>query len=66
MAKGDASRTLVRNVAPDQTDPLRIYVEAASGTAPQPLGFNLRVLDAEGGTVGYTTRFDAPDLQPDQ
>ena len=66
MAKGEASRTLVRNVAPDQTDPLRIYVEATSGTAPQPLGFSLRVLDAEGGTVSYTTRFDAPELQPDQ
>jgi cytochrome c oxidase accessory protein FixG len=66
MAKGEASRKLVRTVAADQTDPLRIYVESASGTAPQPLGFTLRALDAEGGMANYSTRFDAPDLQPKQ
>ena len=61
MAKAQASRRLVIPVAADQTDPLRVYVEGAAGTAPQPLHFSLRALDAEGGAARYDTRFDAPD-----
>ena len=63
MAKAEASRKLVRTVAADQTDPMRIYVLAPSGTTAQTLGFALRALDAEGGAASYTTRLDAPDPQ---
>ncbi len=66
MAKTDASRQLVRTVAADQTDPLRIYVLAPAGTAPQALSFALRALDAEGGAASYATRLDAPDPQVPQ
>ena len=57
---GIAARELVRTVAPDQTDSLRLYVSAPRGTHPQGLTFSLRALDAEGGSVRYATRFDAP------
>jgi cytochrome c oxidase accessory protein FixG len=63
MAEGEAARTLVRMVAPDQTDPLRVYVLAPNGTPAQPLGFTLKADDAEGGTASYSTRLDAPDQQ---
>ena len=66
MAKSEASRKLVRKVAADQTDPLRIYVLAPSGTPPQALGFALRGLDAEGGAEHYATRLDAPDPSDSQ
>lgn len=60
MGRKDASRRIVRNVAADQTEPLRIYVVAPAGTPEQNLGFTMRALDADGGQVYYATRFDAP------
>lgn len=64
MGKGAAARNLTRVIPADTTEPLRIYVVAPSGTGEQKLGFTLRALDAEGGTVSYETRFDAPTSQP--
>ena len=61
MARGQATRSFVRNVAADQTDPLRIYVEAPAGTHEQPISFALTALDKEGGTAQATNRFDTPD-----
>ncbi|HZU63474.1 MAG TPA: cytochrome c oxidase accessory protein CcoG [Novosphingobium sp.] len=64
MGKAEAARSLARTVAADQTEPLRVYVVAPSGTAEQSFSFTLRALDAEGGQVAYTARFDAPAAQP--
>ena len=61
MGRHDAARRLVRDVAPDQTDPVRIYVVARANTPEQKLGFTMRALDAEGGVAHYTTRLDAPE-----
>ena len=60
MGQASAARRLVRTVAADQTDSLRLYVAAPRGTGPQQLGFTMTALDAEGGTVRYASRFDAP------
>jgi hypothetical protein len=35
-------------------------VAAPAGTPHQPLAFTMKALDAEGGEVGYKTRFDSP------
>ncbi|WP_084455820.1 cytochrome c oxidase accessory protein CcoG [Novosphingobium rosa] len=61
MGKAQAARQLTRTIPADQTEPLRIYVIAPAGTAQQPLVFTLTVTDAQGGTVHYDTRFDAPE-----
>ncbi|MBS0253988.1 MAG: cytochrome c oxidase accessory protein CcoG [Proteobacteria bacterium] len=55
-----ATTTLTRTVAPDQTDSLRVYVAAPPHSQPHKLSLTLRALDAEGGTISYATRFDAP------
>ena len=60
-SRSAASRALLRQVAADQTDSLRLYVVAPAHTAPQALSFTLVGLDAEGGTTTYATSFDAPD-----
>ena len=60
MPKEAATRTLVRNVPADRTEPVRIYVVAPANTPEQKLSFTLRALDQEGGLVSYKTRFDAP------
>ena len=60
MGKGAATRELVREVAADQTESLRLYVAAPRGTRAQKLAFQLRALDAEGGSARYASRFDAP------
>ena len=65
MGRKEASRVLVRDVAPDLTDPVRIYVVAPRGTPEQSLGFVMRAMDAEGGEAHYTTRFDAPEHHED-
>ena len=65
MDRKQAARVLTRNVAPDQTDPVRIYVVAPKGTHEQDLRFDLKALDAEGGTAHYTTRIDAPESHED-
>ena len=61
MGRREAVRKLVRDVAPDQTDPVRIYVVAPAGTPEQKLSFTMRALDAEGGEAHYKTRFDSPE-----
>ncbi|HWU04388.1 MAG TPA: cytochrome c oxidase accessory protein CcoG [Novosphingobium sp.] len=63
MPQSAAARSLKRMVAPDSTDPVRVYVVAPDGTAEQKLGFTLRALDAEGGSTSYSSRFDAPQSQ---
>ena len=60
MGQAGAARQLVRTVAADQTDSLRLYVAAPRGTQPQALTFTLKALDAERGSARYATRFDAP------
>ena len=60
MGQAGAARQLVRTVAADQTDSLRLYVAAPRGTQPQALTFTLKALDAERGAARYATRFDAP------
>ncbi|MDE2303628.1 MAG: cytochrome c oxidase accessory protein CcoG [Sphingomonadales bacterium] len=60
MARANATRAIVQTLPADQSEPLRIYVEAAPGTRAQQIGFTLRALDAEGGSARYQTRFDAP------
>jgi polyferredoxin len=59
-SRSSAARSLTVAAAADQTTPLRVYVAAPAGTAPQPLEFELTALDREGGEASYHTRFDAP------
>ena len=61
MARAGAARRLVRDVAADQTDPLRIYVSAPAGTHQAPISFTITALDAEGGRTSTANRFDTPD-----
>ncbi|MFA7603870.1 MAG: cytochrome c oxidase accessory protein CcoG [Novosphingobium sp.] len=60
MPRAAAARSLARTVAPDQTEPIRLYVIAPSGTKAQDFSFSLRPLDMEGGAVTKETRFDTP------
>ncbi len=60
MPRSAATRALVRKVAADQTETLRIYVTAPAGTTAQDLRFVLRADDDEGGSDTGDTRFDAP------
>src|SRR5579863_10291361 len=56
MARSAATCTLTRNLAADQTAPLRIYVVAPRQTPPQPFALTATALDAEGGSATYQTR----------
>ena len=60
MSRTHASRQLVREVAADQTQSLRVYVTAPAGTPEQDLRFVLRTHDDEGGSDTAELRFDAP------
>jgi cytochrome c oxidase accessory protein FixG len=60
MPRSAASRTLVRTVAADQADPVRVYVVAPAGTGEQGFTMALRALDKEGGSDTHEVRFDAP------
>ena len=62
MARAGAAKRLVRDVAADQTDPLRIYVSAPAGTHQAPISFAITALDAEGGHTSTANRFDTPDI----
>ena len=64
MPRKAAARELIRIIAADRTEPLRIYVAAAANTPVQALGFTLRALDSEGGEVAYQTRLDSPVAAP--
>ena len=61
MPRSAAARALVREVAADRAEPVRVYVVAPAGTAAQDLRFTLRALDADGGSDVHETRFDAPE-----
>jgi len=61
VSREQASRVLVRDVAADQVAPLRVYVIAPEGTAPQKFTFELKALDKEGGGDTSEVRFDAPE-----
>jgi cytochrome c oxidase accessory protein FixG len=58
MPRAAAATRLTRLVAADQTEPLRVYVVAPPGTAPQPLAFTLTAGEARAHAA---TRFDAPE-----
>ena len=60
-SRASAARTLIRTVSPDQADPVRVYVIAPRGTAPQDFSFTLRALDSQGGSDAHHTHFDAPE-----
>ncbi len=60
MPRDRAARTLKFDVAADQTNPLRVYVVAPGGTAPQHFSFTLKAQDQEGGGDASKVRFDAP------
>jgi cytochrome c oxidase accessory protein FixG len=60
MPRDSAARSLMQNVAADQTDAVRIYVVAPRGTPTQGFRFTLRAIDREGGGITEQTRFDAP------
>jgi cytochrome c oxidase accessory protein FixG len=61
IARNAAARRLEFTVAPDQTDPVRVYVIAPAGTVHQEFAFILRPLDDDGTSDRSVTRFDAPD-----
>ncbi|MBS0476641.1 MAG: cytochrome c oxidase accessory protein CcoG [Proteobacteria bacterium] len=56
-----AGRKLSYTVAADRVEPLRVYVVAPDGTAPQHFRFILRALDKDGGGDSTEVRFDAPE-----
>ncbi|HNN56769.1 MAG TPA: cytochrome c oxidase accessory protein CcoG, partial [Novosphingobium sp.] len=60
LPRDKAARSLAVTVAADQVDPLRVYVVAPDGTAPQKFSFVLKAKDAEGGGDVSEVRFDAP------
>ncbi|MCB2058329.1 MAG: cytochrome c oxidase accessory protein CcoG [Novosphingobium sp.] len=60
LPRDKAARSLTVTVAADQVDPLRVYVVAPEGTAPQKFNFVLKAKDAEGGGDVSEVRFDAP------
>ncbi|MGN6357327.1 MAG: cytochrome c oxidase accessory protein CcoG [Novosphingobium sp.] len=60
MPRAAAGSSLVRQVAADRTETLRVYVAAPAGTAERDIGFLLRAEDGEGGGDLANTRFDAP------
>ena len=62
MAREKAARVLTFQVPADQTEPVRVYVIAPDGTAPQGFRFTLKALDAEGGGDSSDVRFDAPEV----
>ncbi|MFC0590460.1 cytochrome c oxidase accessory protein CcoG [Novosphingobium aquiterrae] len=64
-ARSSAARVLRRTVDADQVKPLRIYVVAPDGTAPQHFSFALRAIDKEGGSDVSEVRFDAPEAEHD-
>jgi cytochrome c oxidase accessory protein FixG len=64
MPRENAARVLTVPVAADQVLPVRVYVVAPAGTEPQDFAFDLKALDAQGGTDRSETRFDAPEDSP--
>ncbi len=60
ISRDAAARALTVTVPADRVAPLRVYVVAPAGTAPQKFAFTLRALDAEGGGDRSEVRFDAP------
>jgi hypothetical protein len=47
--------------APDQVEPVRVYVIAPANAREQKIRFVLTATDKEGGGDTSETRFDAPD-----
>ncbi|NBC37477.1 cytochrome c oxidase accessory protein CcoG [Novosphingobium sp. FSY-8] len=65
MPMASASGKIIRIVPADSTDPVRVYVLAPpTTTGEHKVTFTLRALDADGGSVSYAARFDAPEAQP--
>jgi hypothetical protein len=64
MPRESAARRLSIPVAADQVLPVRIYVVAPANSKAQSFAFDLKALDAEGGTDRSEVRFDAPEETP--
>ncbi|MDE2437548.1 MAG: 4Fe-4S dicluster domain-containing protein, partial [Sphingomonadales bacterium] len=60
-SRDSATRVLRFTVPADQVEPLRVYVVAPDGTAPQHFTLSLRALDKDGGGDSRQVRFDAPE-----
>lgn len=60
MSRASASRAIVRTVAPDQTEVLRLYVIAPRNTPAHEFRFTMRPTDNEGQGDSEETRFDTP------
>ncbi|MBO9518748.1 MAG: cytochrome c oxidase accessory protein CcoG [Porphyrobacter sp.] len=61
MARQDAARTIVREIPPDSTMPLRIYVIAPPDTSPQAFGFAATAQGERPERAASETRFEAPE-----
>ena len=60
MPRHQAARELAVTVPADRVEPLRVYVVAPDGTAPQKFEFTLKAMDAEGGDDSAAVNFDSP------
>lgn len=61
MPREDAARALTQRVPPDATEPLRIYVIAATGTPAQDFSFAVTTLGDQSETDIAKARFAAPE-----
>jgi cytochrome c oxidase accessory protein FixG len=64
MPRESAARRLSIPVAADQVLPVRLYVVAPADSKAQSFAFDLKALDAEGGSDRSEVRFDAPEEMP--
>jgi cytochrome c oxidase accessory protein FixG len=61
MSRQDAARQIVREVPPDTTLPLRVYVIAPAGGRPQAFDFAATVQGERPERAAGATRFEAPE-----
>jgi cytochrome c oxidase accessory protein FixG len=66
MPRESAARVLDVPMAADRVEPVRVYVVAPDGTAPQKFRFVLAARDAEGGGDQSEVRFDAPEVEAEE
>ncbi|HET9630168.1 MAG TPA: cytochrome c oxidase accessory protein CcoG [Novosphingobium sp.] len=63
--RDEAAVSIVRQVAADTVEPVRVYVAAPPGAHEGKAAFTMTAMDKEGGTVRVETRFDAPGEEGD-
>jgi hypothetical protein len=63
--RDEAAVSIVRQVAADTVEPVRVYVAAPPGAHGGKAAFTMTATDMEGGTVRVETRFDAPGKEGD-